>query len=308
MSKRIIDFCLNSLLIIIFIYIFLYSNTVKITIIYGINIWINNLIPTLFPFLLISKLLIYYNIIEHLNKIFGYFIEKIYKVSKNSSFIVIISMFTGFPTGSIYIKEMLENNYITIEEANKLITFTSFANPLFVISVIGETLLNNKEIGIFIFIIHLITGLSVGLLFKCDKKSINIVNNNSLKDSFITILMKSINTSFITLVNMLGIIIFFLIIISLINTIIPNNIFTIILNGIIEITSGITYLTKSKLNLKLVSSLIGAFISFNGISVHFQIKSIIDNTHIKYVYFLFARILHSLLCFVFIFILFDLLF
>ena len=56
MTKKIIDLLINSLIVIIFVFIFIYSNIVKRTIIYGINIWLNNLLPSMFPFLLVSEL------------------------------------------------------------------------------------------------------------------------------------------------------------------------------------------------------------------------------------------------------------
>ena len=306
MYKKILSILTNSLLITIFVFIFIYSNIVKEIIIYGINIWLYNLIPSLFPFLLISKLLIYYKIFILFNKLFGKSVTKLFNVSENASYIIIISIFTGFPTGSIYIKDLLNNKLISIEEANKLITFTSFANPLFVISFIGEGLLNNKKLGFFILIIHIITGLLIGIFYKrtCFNQK-TIINNTNNKEKFSNILIKSINESFVVLVNMLGIIIFFLIINSIIKLMLPNNFISILLNGLIEITTGTVALSKTKLNSRIIASFIGAYISFNGLSVHFQVKSIIDDTNIKYNNFLIARIIHSLLCFVIIFLLYN---
>ena len=281
-----------------FLYIFIYSKIVKETIIFGINLWLNTLIPSILPFLLVSKLIVKYNILNILNDTFGIYLEKIFKISKKSSFVVLLSIITGFPSGSIYIKDLLDKNQISIMEANKLITFTSFSNPLFVISVVGETLLNSKRIGIIIYLVHLFSGLLVGLLFKSDTRlnNINVINNN---DSFIKNLINSIHESFDILINMLGIILFFLIIVSIINSFLPNNILSLLIKGIIEITTGVISISKSTLNIRLKSALIGSIISFNGLSIHYQVKNIIDNTKISYKYFLIARIIHSLLCFIF---------
>jgi len=219
-------------------------------------------------------------------------------------------MFTGFPSGSIYIKDLLSKNMININEANHLIMFTNFANPLFIISAIGENLLNNKKIGIFIFIIHLISGLITGFFFKnrnkyFDYKTKNIEDNNI---SFINMLINSIYDSFKVLVNMLGIIIFFLMIVSIIDTIFNDNILVLILKGIIEMTTGITLISKAKINIRLKTSLICFLLSFSGISIHFQTKSIIDNTNISYKKYLIGRIVHSTLCFSMSYILFGLFF
>ena len=298
MTKKLISFLLNSMLIIIFFYIFIYSKIVKETIIFGINLWLHTLIPSIFPFLLISKLLVKYNILNIINNLFGSYIEKLFKISKNSTYVVLLSIISGFPSGSIYIKDLLEKKQISVKEANKLITFTSFSSPLFVISFIGETLLNNRNIGINIYLIHLITGLLVGFLFKSDiNRNINNKPINN-EESFIKNLIDSLNESFSILINMLGIILFFLIILSLLNTFLPNNIITLLLKGLIEITTGVIYISKSSLSIKLKSSLIGLIISFNGLSIHFQVKNIINNSNINYKNYLIARIIHAVLCFI----------
>ena len=88
------------------------------------------------------------------------------------------------------------------KEANKLITFTSFANPMFVISLIGESLLKSKKLGIIIFLIHVLSGLIISFFFKCTKiaDNNNILEKNDKK--FINILLLSIHESFEVLINL----------------------------------------------------------------------------------------------------------
>ena len=289
MTKRIINFLINFLLIIIFVFIFIYSNIVKQTIIYGINIWLYNLLPTIFPFLLVTKLLIYNNTFININ---------------NTNIITILSLLTGFPTGAIYIKELLNSSNISIEDANRLIMYTSFSSPIFVISIVGDTLLKSRILGVYIYIIHIITGLLIKIVVN---KDYSIKSNSNKKEKQNNILIKAINESFEVLVNILGIIIFFLIIISIINTLLPNNLIFIILKSILELTTGIINISKYNINIKLKVSIIGALLSFNGLSVHYQVKSVINDTSIKYKNYLYARIIHAVLSFIFIYILYDIL-
>ena len=300
MTKKLINLLTNALLIFIFVFIFIYSRIVKITVINGINIWLNNLFPTLFPFLLITKLMIYKNLFINLNNTIGKYIERIFNVSKSATCIIILSFFIGFPGSIVHIKDLLDNKQISIEDANKLVAYTCYSNPIFVISIIGETLLNSKSLGIYIYIIHIISGLLIGLLMR-NKKS-NKICNYEIKEKHNNILMKSINESFEVLINILGIVIFFLIIISIINTILPNNFLFSLIKSTLEITTGIINIAKYKINLRLKSSIIGALLSFNGLSIHYQVKSIINSTKIKYKNYLFARIFHSILCFILIYI------
>ncbi len=300
MKNNLINILINILLINIFIFLFLYSKDIKENILFAANIWFTNLLPSIFPFLLISNLLINYNFIDYLSNSVGNIIQKLFNLSKNSAYAIVTSIFTGFPTGSIYTRNLLVNKKISIEEANHLIMFTSFSNPLFIISIVGETLLKSKKLGYVIFFIHLITGLIIGIIFKPKDKIINNSYSEEIKKkkSFIIYLINSINEAFKVLINILGIIIFSLIIITILDkTILNDSIISLILKGLIEITSGITYIANSNISFRLKAAIISGLISFNGISIHLQVKSIISDTKIKYKNFFLARITHAILCF-----------
>ena len=306
MKKIFLSILKNIIFITIFIFIFLYSKDVKESIFFAFDIWVNKLIPSIFPFLLISSFLINYGFIDFLSITLGPLFSKIFKVSKESTYAIITSIFTGFPTGSIYVKDLLKEQIINIEEANHLIMFTSFSNPLFVISAVGESLLKNKKIGVFLFIVHLLSGLLIGFIFR--KRVINTSKGKKRKKEkkFIEVLKNSIEDSFKVLINMLGIIIFSLIIITMIDKLFNNNYISLLVKGLIEVTSGISFISSSNINIRLKTAIIGMFLSFNGISVHMQTKNIIEGTDIKYKNYLIARLIHALLCFIIIFLFFNL--
>lgn len=300
MKNNLINFLITFLLISMFVFIFVYSKNTKEAVLYAENIWLNNLIPSIFPSLIIVSLLIKYNIVNKINNLFKFVICKIYNIQEEGSFVVVLSMLTGFPTGSKYIKDLLDNGQISTDDANHLITFTSYSNPIFVVTFIGEILLSNKRIGIMIYFIHVISGLIIGLFYKKDKRTYKEKSTNKIVncETFINNLINVIKESFNILLNMLGIIVFFFIIISIIDILLPNTLMTKIIEALLEITIGITNISKSNINLRLKAALIGMILSFNGLCVHFQTKSIIEGSGIKYKNYLIARVLHSILCFV----------
>ena len=142
---------------------------------------------------------------------------------------------------------------------------------------------------------------SYGNVFQSDSAccSNNFISVSSKKHkNFISILTNSILESFKLLVNMLGIITFFLIITTLINNILHLNVFfKVLISSFFEMTQGVKSVSQLALPINIKSAIIGAIISFSGLSVHFQVKSIIDGTTIKYKNFLLARIIQSILCF-----------
>ena len=301
-------------LLFFFILIFIYSKDVAESITFSISLWKDNLLPSLFPFFLISDLLLEYGFIDLISNTLGKYMTTIFGLPKEASFAFFTSLFSGFPSGSKYVKDLLDKNLITTEDANHLITFAHYSNPLFITTTVGFYLLNNIRISYIILISHILSNVIIGIIFK--KKRKIIINNQSLnnyisnkeKKNFITILMSSIWKSFKILVNMLGIIIFFLIITTLIDKLLnPNEIFKSIICGVLEMTQGVKYVSGLPISIELKSAIIGAIISFSGISVHFQVKSIIEGTNISYKTFLKARILHSILCFILILAIFTVL-
>lgn len=318
MKNNFITLLIIFILTTLFLLIFLYSKDVMDSINFSISIWKDNLLPSLFPFFLISDLLIAYGFIDLISYFLGKIMVTLFNLPKETSFVLFSSLFSGFPSGSKYTKDLLENKLINEKEANHLIMFTHFSNPLFIISTIGVLLLNNKKIGILILFCHIISNIIIGILFKNKEKKdykkeefkivISKINNKRKNNkSFIFILTSSITKSFTILIQMLGIIMFFLMITTILKKIIKlDNLTYSFLSGIIEMTQGIKNISNiSTLNLKLKSSIIGLLLSFSGISVHFQVKSIIEGTTIKYKNFFIARIVHAILCFTLIYILFN---
>lgn len=294
------------ILIIISIIVLINSNTVINTVVYSIDLFKMRIFPSLLPFFIISDLLVNYGFIEFTSSIFKP-IMKLFKLNSNCSFILVMSMISGFPSSAKYTKDLYKKGFINNVEATKILTFTHFSNPLFILGFIS--LLLNKKIALFILIIHYSTNFIIGLIFKniikTDINNNNIEKNHSL--SFSTCLSSSIINSFNTLFLILGTMIVFLCLTNLINEYIAlNPLLKGIINGILEMTGGINTISNLNISLKLKSTLISMILSFGGISVHMQIKSIISDTNIKYQPYFIARLLHSSITGLLIYFLFDL--
>ena len=304
--KKIIMF----LLIIITFLILTNSELIIKTVLYALNIFKKSIFPSLLPFFILSDLLSNYGFIEYTSKLFKPLMNKIFKINSNTSFILVMSMISGFPSSAKYTKDMYLKGYISSYEASKILMFTHFSNPLFIMGAISITFLNNKKIGLFILIIHYITNFIIGFLLRnLIKTNINnnIINYNYKTESFSNTLSKSIISGFNTLFLILGTIIVFLIIINLINEYIAlNPLIKAILSGFLEMTGGINNVCLLNISLKLKTILITMILSFGGLSVHMQVKSIISDTDIKYQPYLVARLLHSSISGILIYLLYDL--
>lgn len=298
-------FIIITLLLYMCISIFMNSKEITNSIIFSFDIWKNSIFPSLFPLFVISNILINYGFVDIVSTIL-YPISKIFKVSSSSCFVIVMGLLSGFPSSSKYVSELVKQNIISKNEASKVLTFTHFSNPLFVINTIGISFLNSYKLGLLILFIHYISNFIVGFIFRNYKVDIN---NNTIKNNYNNSLGKvitdSISSSINTLFLILGTVSFFLIITTIINNSIPlNSFFSSIISGIFEMTQGLKYVSLLDISLKIKCVLSVMFISFGGISIHMQTFSIINESGIKYLPFFIARIIHALIAGILMFILF----
>ena len=234
------------------------SSSILKTVKFSLSIWENNIFPALFPFFVISDLLINCGFASFLGEILKPFMHKLFKLKGEASFALVLSMLSGFPSGAKYTKELYLNNLINEHEASKILTFTHFSNPLFILGTISIMFLNNKEIGLLILFCHYISNFIIGFLFrnyyisKKDtfkvslRKAIDamhqkrISNNKNFGQLISSALINSINTLFL----ILGVITMFLIITTIIDNNISLNPYNqSILNGVFEMTQGLKYVS-----------------------------------------------------------------
>lgn len=273
-------------------------NSVK----FAFEIWKNNIFPSLFPFFILSSFLINYGFVELSGELFKP-LMKLFGINSNISFVFIMSILSGFPSSSKYIKTLYDSNIIDESVASKALMFTHFSNPLFIIGTIGNLL--DKKSAIFILIIHYTTNIIIGIFFRnynnsFNKEKINIkqaihkINNKVSSNNLGIILSTSIKDAIETLLLILGTISLFSFLCVVINNLFNfGNITTSIINGIFEMTQGLKYVSMLSIPIKYKVTISTMMISFGGLAIHVQTSSIISNTKIKYKTYLLARIIHT---------------
>lgn len=283
------------------------SNAIMDCVKYSIDIWKNNLFPSLFPFFVISSLLIDNGIVEAISNISNGFFNKLFKINSSSVFIFLMSMFSGFPSSAKYIKELNDKKLINKSDAEKIILFSHFANPMFIIGTIAFSFLNNKSYAIIILFSHYIINFIIGIFLR----NYNPNNNtNIIKDTkkipFGISLTKAILNSINTLLLILGTITFFLIITTIISENINlNKYIEAILYGLIEMTQGLKYISMLDISTRLKCTIITMLLSFGGLSVHLQTFSIINELKLNYKNYLLSRLIHTLLSGILVYLLFN---
>ena len=252
----------------------------------SIIVFKNNLLPTIFPIFIISDLLINYNFNIYINELFYKLFYKLFRLNKSCCFIFILGMITGYSNIFNIILNLYNQKYINNIMVNKIILFTNFINPIYLISILSIIL--NFKLAVIILLISIVSNIIIGIIYKNYNVTNDISNIKYENINFFVCLTNSIKKNINNLIIILGINIF----ISIISNIIfNNNLICIFFKGLLDFTNGLSLINNLSFNTKIVFSTI--FISFGGINSHLQCINLLPN--INYSKYLKARFLQVII-------------
>ncbi len=250
-------------------------NTIKEEIITALFLWANVIVPSVFPYLIISQYISNSSFIE---KIPLRIISFIFGIKKCSIKAVLCSAFCGYPSGAVCARNLYEKGEIDIKEAQRLIYYTNNAGPLFLISAVGTGLLGSTKDGIAIYLIQLISSFIYGIIRREKSNSYNkrIKPTNLQMGDFCSYVKNGVNIC----VNICGFMVASYVMASATIIFIKNIFNSFYVNAFIksffEITAGINEFGTLDLG-SLKFALICGGVSWSGFSVIMQIKSVAGN-------------------------------
>lgn len=259
-------------------------------------LFITKVFVSIFPFIILSDILFYFNYDLFLKKIFGNIISKLFNVSKSTSIIYVLSILTSHPTNSLYIKEMLDRKEIDENDINKILLTTYFPSIAFVIGTIGIGIYHSIKTGVFLYLTILIKNILIGIFLRGKNLSKEIQsikkNNITLQETISNSIIKGINISY----TILGNIIIFTIIVNLLNNYLNiNSTILSLISGMLEMTSGIFMISNLNINLSQKILLTSFILNFSGLSIIFQTTSILNKYKINIKKILIIKLIFSII-------------
>ena len=249
------------------------------------SLWTNNLVPSLFPMIIINEILINYNFPGVICSIFYKPFNKIFQLSYNGTYLFVMSIFIGTPANAILLKNMLDKKMAQIEEINKLLYVCYFSNPLFLYNMLS-LIFSNKKIVLFLLVSHYLANFIILFLIR-NKYQANTDNKIKIESvSLSKLLPNAIKKAFNSLIVVLGVISFYLLISDYFLT-------TTIFKGLLEITTGLNSLIINQSSSKKILAII--IINFGGLSIFTQIKSILEDTNLNFINYFKGRILQIII-------------
>lgn len=305
---------------------FFYPLTISKSALEGAKIWAYSVFPALFPFFVCTNMLIDLGFAKFMGAILSPIMIPLFGVSGIGSFPLFSGLMSGYPIGAKITSDLYLDNKLNKKEAQRLCAFSNNCGPLFIIGVLGGYIFKDILVGYYILIIHISSAILFGFLLNIIFGRVNDkrrYEKNFIRDAFTQmrehtknnksfgqILSDSVEGAVKSSLTVLGFIVLFSVISSVIEILKITDYITYIINilpninvdkyavdviflGFIEMTAGL-FLIKPEIN--QMNILIAIFIvTFGGLSVHAQAISFISKTDLKELKYIFYKFLQSII-------------
>ena len=146
-------------------------------------------IPSLFPYMVLSSLIVTTGTATTVANIIGKPVAKLLGVPPCSVSAILMGMLCGFPIGAKASMDMYRAGLLTDKETEHLIAISNNTGPAFVIEVAGRKYFGSSYIGVIFYAIQLVAAFIVAFIYgRIDKKKMNckkshagISSNDSVK-------------------------------------------------------------------------------------------------------------------------------
>ncbi len=278
----------------------------------GLLLWFHNVLPNLLPFIILSNLMVRLNISKKLSKLFYPVLGRIFRISCEGCYPIIIGFLSGIPMGAKTTSDLVSEHKISSREGQFLIGMCNNASPMFIIGYIAITQLKLPHFNYILFGIIYGSAIISALLYRflvdlLSKKS-NITektiiatssDNRNGRFSF-ALLDSSIMNGFEIVTKIGGYIILFSIVAQIIKGIGPDTSFIkAFIMGLFEITTGISQICNTPMDVNTKIVLVTAITSFGGLSGLAQTKSVMGDTRLSIYSYVIVKLLSALLSMLF---------
>lgn len=315
-------------LLLLAIAMFYYPQEVLKSATYGLNLWVNYVLPALLPFFIISDLLMKQGFVQFLGVLLEPLMRPLFGLPGKAAFVVAMTHTSGIPIGAVLTSKLRKTGDLTKVEGERLLAFTSNPSPGFMFGAVASGMLANPALGIVIAGSVYIANLIVGILFRfygrntgTDQKNIFSLRKawyeleTSQKKNnkpFGQILADAVRESISTVLLVGGFIVFFAVLTHMltllqVNTLLAKGVSILsfgllspanseaLTQGLLETTLGCQAVVNTVDPLTLQIGLITFLLGWGGISVFAQVGSFIASTDLRFLPFILGRTLHAVL-------------
>lgn len=132
----------------------------------GLDIWLEIVFPSLLPFFIVSEMLIGFGVVRFIGVLLEPLMRPLFRVPGAGGFVWAMGLASGNPSGAKLTARLRQEGQLTQIEAERLVSFTSSTNPLFIFGAVSIGFFVNSRLGILLGLAHYLGNICVGLVMR----------------------------------------------------------------------------------------------------------------------------------------------
>ena len=300
----------------------------------GLNLWWNVVFPSLLPFFILSEILMGLGVVHFIGVLLEPLMRPLFNVPGIGAFAMSMGLASGYPMDAVITCKFRKSQLCTAVEAERLLSFTNTADPLFMFGAVAVGMFGMPELGATIALAHYFSSFLVGIIFRYHgRKRDSYQNDNQTKNHNILrralralyqakqedhrsigqLLGDSVKNSMNTILLIGGFIILFSVFLQILSVVgittllsgtfaglltiigFSTNLAPALVSGLFEIDLGALIASQADAPLIEKAAIASAIIAWSGLSVHGQVASIVIESGIRMLPYMVARFLHAVL-------------
>lgn len=279
---------------------------------YGIQICLNSLIPSLFFFMALSSFLMQSGMGDKMFYPFCRPLSKWFRIEKKQVPIFCFSLLGGYPIGPKLIADAIKKGELQPKTGERMLAFCVNCGPAFLISAVSVPIFHNYRIGLIVYLSQILAAVSIGCLIGRKQTPVTsqpvsasptLSAHRSFSSEFVTAVQSSVKSmalvcAFVVVFTGISQILKDTGVIenisSLLQHIMTKETADCLIIGLLEVTSGCAQLAGCP-----SMPLFILFTGFGGICVQIQTKAILNQAGVKMKWFYLFRPIYILLSYIF---------
>ncbi|GIP29680.1 sporulation integral membrane protein YlbJ [Paenibacillus sp. J23TS9] len=132
----------------------------------GLAIWWDVLFPSLFPFFIISEMMLGFGIVHLFGTLMDPLMKPLFRIPGSGGFVAAMGYVSGYPIGAKLTAKLWEQNMVTRDEGERLVAFTTSSDPIFLIGAVSVGFFHDPKIAVILAAAHYGGGFLIGLLMR----------------------------------------------------------------------------------------------------------------------------------------------
>lgn len=269
----------------------------------GLSLCARTVIPSLFPFMVVSEMLVASGAGEALGRLFARLMRRVFGLSGAGASALFLGSMCGFPVGARTAVALLDQGAISKAECEHLLTFTCNPSSAFLITAVGVSLYGSRGLGVTLYGVVLGCGLLTGFLARFFLRRHEPAEHPHFPSGLRPIGMETftgaVSTAATGMLTVCAYVVFFSALTGALGCMaakwsgLGGKGYTL-LCGILEMTGGISEAASLGGNAGLICT--AAFAGWSGLSVHCQVMTLCGGRGLSFRPYIMAKAFQGILC------------